>query len=71
MFALFAFVEAANFRDSCKFSDCVQDVWEKKMHKNFFMAREDLGTRLGRKCYAIQVAGRVRDDNRRQLRRQI
>ena len=29
-----------------------------------------LGTSLDRKCYAMQVAGRVRDGNMRQVRRQ-
>ena len=33
MFALFAFVEAAKFRDSGEFSDCVQNVGEKVTKK--------------------------------------
>ena len=33
MFALFGFVEAAKFRDSGEFSDCVQNVGEKVSKK--------------------------------------
>ena len=33
MFALFGFVEAAKFRDSCEFSDCVQNVGGKVTKK--------------------------------------
>ena len=91
MFALFGFVEAAKFRNSGEFSDCVQNVrgkvTKKKLHgvkrprnatsfPELFpwigdgVATRLLGTSVDRKCYAMWVAGRVRDDNMRQLRRQ-
>ena len=69
MFALFGFVEAAKFRDSGKFSDCVQNVGG-KVTKKILHSVNDLGTQprsflvplalgagwergLDQKCYAI------------------
>ena len=43
---------------------------EKSNQKKIATAREDLGMSLGTRRYAMKVAGRVRDDNRRQLTRQ-
>ena len=43
---------------------------EKSNQKKFGPARKDLGMSLGTRRYAMQVAGRLRDDNRRQLTRQ-
>ena len=45
-------------------------MFEKSNRKKIGTARKDLGTSLEPQCYAMQVAGHVRDDNRRQLRRQ-
>ena len=43
---------------------------EKSNQKKIGTARKDLGMSLGTRRYAMQVAGRVRDNNRRQLTRQ-
>ena len=43
---------------------------EKSNQKKIGTARKDLGMSLGTQRYAMQVGGRVRDDNRRQLTRQ-
>ena len=43
---------------------------EKSNQKKIGTARKDLGISLGTQRNAMQLAGRVRDDNRRQLTRQ-
>ena len=43
---------------------------EKSNQKKIGTARKDLDISLGTRRYAMQVAGRVRDDNRRQLTRE-
>ena len=69
MFALFGFVEAAKFRDSGEFSDCVQNVGGKvtkeilhsvkrpRPQPRSFLVPPSLGAGwergLDRKCYAI------------------
>ena len=44
-------------------------VEKSNQKKKIGTARKDLGMSLGTRRYAMQVAGRVRDDNRRQLTR--
>ena len=48
---LFGFVKVRKFRDSNKFSDCVQNVWA-NYYKNEKKLRKGLGTSLALQCSA-------------------
>ena len=67
MLCFFGFVQAKKFRDSTKYSDCVQNVWVKSClpcqrhtyskKKKLQSAERRLGTSLALECHAQLVGG--------------